>query len=109
MRPGARLPDGHWRRVGTGRRSWPSGRDPSGCSADGDGGLRALRRGKRRDPRPAPSIGTTRRETILAGMPAEKATTVVYTDGACSGNPGPGGWAWVEPDGAFAAGFVLDA
>ena len=19
---------------------------------------------------------------------------VVYTDGACSGNPGPGGWAW---------------
>ncbi len=30
--------------------------------------------------------------------------TVVYTDGACSGNPGPGGWAWVVPDGAFAAG-----
>lgn len=27
--------------------------------------------------------------------------TVVYTDGACSGNPGPGGWAWaVAPDGA---------
>ena len=26
--------------------------------------------------------------------------TVVYTDGACSGNPGPGGWAWaVAPDG----------
>jgi ribonuclease HI len=25
---------------------------------------------------------------------------VVYTDGACSGNPGPGGWAWaVSPDG----------
>ena len=24
----------------------------------------------------------------------------VYTDGACSGNPGPGGWAWAEaPDG----------
>ena len=21
---------------------------------------------------------------------------VVYTDGACSGNPGPGGWAWAE-------------
>lgn len=28
------------------------------------------------------------------------AATVVYTDGACSGNPGPGGWAWaVAPDG----------
>lgn len=26
--------------------------------------------------------------------------TVVYTDGACSGNPGPGGWGWaVSPDG----------
>lgn len=25
---------------------------------------------------------------------------VVYTDGACSGNPGPGGWAWaVAPEG----------
>ncbi len=32
-------------------------------------------------------------------------STVVYTDGACSGNPGPGGWAWIVPDGAFAAGF----
>lgn len=37
-------------------------------------------------------------------MPPDKTLTVVYTDGACSGNPGPGGWAWVEPDGAFAAG-----
>ena len=25
--------------------------------------------------------------------------TVVYTDGACSGNPGPGGWAWAATDG----------
>lgn len=32
-------------------------------------------------------------------------STVVYTDGACLGNPGPGGWAWVVPDGPFAAGF----
>ncbi|WP_298345584.1 ribonuclease H [Ferrimicrobium sp.] len=22
---------------------------------------------------------------------------LVYTDGACKGNPGPGGWAWFEP------------
>lgn len=22
-------------------------------------------------------------------------TYIIYTDGACSGNPGPGGWAWV--------------
>lgn len=31
--------------------------------------------------------------------------TTVYTDGACSGNPGPGGWAWAVPDGAFASGY----
>ncbi|MGH2719462.1 MAG: RNase H family protein [Actinomycetota bacterium] len=31
-------------------------------------------------------------------------TTTVYTDGACIGNPGPGGWAWAIPDGAFASG-----
>ncbi|MGH9247256.1 MAG: ribonuclease H family protein [Acidimicrobiales bacterium] len=30
--------------------------------------------------------------------------TVVYTDGACSGNPGPGGWAWAVPDGPFRSG-----
>jgi len=29
---------------------------------------------------------------------------VVYTDGACAGNPGPGGWAWaVAPDGVPSA------
>ncbi len=30
---------------------------------------------------------------------------MAYTDGACSGNPGPGGWAWAVPGGAFASGF----
>jgi ribonuclease HI len=30
---------------------------------------------------------------------------IVYTDGACLGNPGPGGWAWAEPGGgAYASG-----
>ena len=28
----------------------------------------------------------------------------MYTDGACIGNPGPGGWAWAVPDGAYASG-----
>ncbi len=36
---------------------------------------------------------------MLVGM-----TVVAYTDGACRGNPGPGGWAWVRPDGAWASG-----
>ena len=30
--------------------------------------------------------------------------TIVYTDGACLGNPGPGGWAWAVPGGRFASG-----
>ena len=34
--------------------------------------------------------------------------TVVYTDGACRGNPGPGGWAWVVPDGPWANGADAD-
>ena len=34
--------------------------------------------------------------------------TVVYTDGACRGNPGPGGWGWVVPDGPWAAGAAAD-
>lgn len=28
----------------------------------------------------------------------------IYTDGACSGNPGPGGWAWAIPGGAWGSG-----
>ncbi|HLK45594.1 MAG TPA: ribonuclease H [Acidimicrobiales bacterium] len=31
--------------------------------------------------------------------------TRVHTDGACRGNPGPGGWAWADDRGAFASGF----
>jgi len=30
--------------------------------------------------------------------------TEVYTDGACLGNPGPGGWAWAVPGGRYASG-----
>jgi ribonuclease HI len=33
-------------------------------------------------------------------MATPRAPHVVYTDGACAGNPGPGGWAWATaPDG----------
>ena len=35
--------------------------------------------------------------------------TVVYTDGACSGNPGPGGWAWAVPRGRYASGATARA
>jgi ribonuclease HI len=30
--------------------------------------------------------------------------TTVYSDGACRGNPGPGGWAWAVPGGPYASG-----
>lgn len=33
--------------------------------------------------------------------------TIVYTDGACSGNPGPGGWGWAVPSGPSASGGEL--
>jgi ribonuclease HI len=35
-------------------------------------------------------------------------TIEVYTDGACSGNPGPGGWAWAVADGPQASGADPD-
>ncbi|HVE92839.1 MAG TPA: ribonuclease H [Actinomycetota bacterium] len=37
--------------------------------------------------------------------PIPGSTTTVYTDGACVGNPGPGGWAWAVPGGRFQSGF----
>ena len=37
-------------------------------------------------------------------MPALDGALEVWTDGACSGNPGPGGWAWAVEDGPFASG-----
>lgn len=36
--------------------------------------------------------------------PDPASRTVVYTDGACSKNPGPGGWAWAVPGGPWARG-----
>ena len=41
-------------------------------------------------------------------MADQSCQTVVYTDGACRGNPGPGGWGWVVPDGLWANGFDPD-
>ena len=34
---------------------------------------------------------------------------LVYTDGACLGNPGPGGWAWVIPGGRWSSGAAADS
>jgi ribonuclease HI/uncharacterized phage-like protein YoqJ len=37
-------------------------------------------------------------------MTTATTATTAYTDGACLGNPGPGGWAWAVPGGPFASG-----
>jgi ribonuclease HI len=37
-------------------------------------------------------------------MDADRPVITVYTDGACRGNPGRGGWAWAVPGGRFASG-----
>lgn len=37
-------------------------------------------------------------------MPNPEKPTVAYTDGACRGNPGPGGWGWVVPGGPSGSG-----
>ncbi len=47
---------------------------------------------------------TSGRGCYTFGMHAEDTSVIVYTDGACRGNPGPGGWAWAVPDGPYASG-----
>jgi ribonuclease HI len=40
----------------------------------------------------------------VTGLGPTSALSVVYTDGACIGNPGPGGWAWAFSRTHFASG-----
>lgn len=48
------------------------------------------------------------RPVSLAGVTSTShAPYIVATDGACKGNPGPAGWAWVGEDGHWAAGSIL--
>ena len=44
------------------------------------------------------------RSPRVPAAPLQPGETLVFTDGACLGNPGPGGWAWAVPDGPFASG-----
>lgn len=49
-------------------------------------------------------------DPLETGQTADKVSTgsderrEVYTDGACQGNPGPGGWGWVMPGQYWASG-----
>lgn len=59
-------------------------RDAGGPAAGGAGGTSARKEA-------AGNVGAGPIGRIVEGFDA-----IVATDGACSGNPGPGGWAWVE-------------
>ncbi|GAB3753856.1 ribonuclease H family protein [Microlunatus parietis] len=47
---------------------------------------------------------TRQRAARPADMPVPTDAREVFTDGACSGNPGPGGWAWAVDETLFASG-----
>ncbi len=49
-----------------------------------------------------PALATSGAGVVVAPVPA--GTTEVFTDGACRGNPGPGGWAWAVQDGPEGSG-----
>lgn len=55
---------------------------------------------------PAPRSGRPVTSVGAAGIvgSAPSGTLEVWTDGACSGNPGPGGWAWATEDGRQGSG-----
>ncbi len=53
---------------------------------------------------PLVSRATVVRDVTGPAITDRVARTTVYTDGACSGNPGPGGWAWAVPGGRWARG-----
>jgi ribonuclease HI len=52
--------------------------------------------------RPPNNLDAEERAPASVGAPST--STQVWTDGACSGNPGPGGWAWATQDGRSASG-----
>ena len=68
-------------------------------------------------PGPGPAGARRARRAGMLGAMADRGTsetapgksgperrTTVYTDGACLGNPGPGGWAWAVPGGRWRSG-----
>jgi ribonuclease HI len=53
---------------------------------------------------PGTTAARPKRTTQRPEMPAAEGALEVWTDGACSGNPGPGGWAWATRDGRQGSG-----
>ncbi len=49
----------------------------------------------------------TTTKLVKPAMPVPDGALEVWTDGACSGNPGPGGWAWATKDGRQSSGGAV--
>lgn len=74
------------------------------CAAqDATGAGPAPARQAAKKPVARPKAGA-RAAATTAAVPVPEGTTEVWTDGACSGNPGPGGWAWATRDGRSGSG-----
>lgn len=79
----------------------------TGCASDG---AAADRPAAKAAPKPRKTgVATVKKGRDEAGagrreMPAVEGALEVWTDGACSGNPGPGGWAWATRDGRRGSG-----
>jgi ribonuclease HI len=70
------------------------------------GGSKARRWAHVSCPQGALDLDVADPRAVAAGSAAtpQPAALAVWTDGACSGNPGPGGWAWATEDGRRASG-----
>jgi ribonuclease HI len=68
------------------------------------GGGRARRWAHVSCPQGTLDLETTDPNVGEAMRPEPMTALTVWTDGACSGNPGPGGWAWATEDGRYASG-----
>jgi ribonuclease HI len=50
------------------------------------------------------TLGMDTPDASVTDASVPDASVTVYTDGACRGNPGRGGWAWAVPGGPYASG-----
>jgi len=77
------------------------------CAPDGPAALPQVADPEARQPTEPIGIEPPARRVAREPMPVSAGALEVWTDGACSGNPGPGGWAWATRDGRQANGGVL--
>jgi ribonuclease HI len=70
-----------------------------GCAADQEGTAAATTLPGTAGTLPGTAAKRAARRAVPDPMPAAAGALEVWTDGACSGNPGPGGWAWATKDG----------